>query len=138
MLFSNRFGFIYTDKITVRNAKMKRKEWVISNLKAHLDVLDYCIKNFDKVSDFEIAKRINEVKGFFSGFRFCMEYHDIELIRTKEELTKSDILDSTYPEFSELWDKIEEKLEELEKMFLLTDEFEAGFLADEELEKRRR
>ena len=117
---------------------MKRKEFLIKQLKLDLSTLNDYIKDFDDLEDWKIEKKVNEIKGFFEGFRFCQRYYDREIIRTNEELEESKILNQTYPEFNKLWNSIEEKFKELEKMMLLNDEDEAWYIAEDEKEKLKK
>jgi len=117
---------------------MKRKEYLINQMEVNLRSLIDKIENFDHLEDWKIEKEINEVSGFREGFRFAQSYFDREVMRTNEELQQYYVEKQTYPEFDELWDKIEDKLYELKKMFQLNDETEAFFIAEEEKEKLRK
>jgi len=117
---------------------MKRNEHVIKELKADISTIEDYIKNFNHEPDWKIEKKVNEVTGFFEGYRFCLKHLDRGIIRTKDELAENHILNQTYPEFYELWEKFEEKFSELKKMMLLNNEDEAWYIAEDEKEKIRK
>ena len=117
---------------------MKRKGYLMNELKGYLNSLNDYIENFDRLADWKIEKLVNEVHGFFDGYRFALRHYDHEIIRTKKELAEHHILNQTYPEFHGLWERFEEKAHELKKMMLLNDEDEAWYIAEDEKEKLRK
>jgi len=99
-----------------------------------IEGLDDCIENFNETRDLVIEHQTGVAEGFFEGYRFMLEYYDLALIKTKEQLGKFNNYNLRYPDLDDKLDLMDEKMNILTKMLELHEEW---ISTDEVMQKKK-